>query len=376
MSMLNSQARLQDKPCRIRPCLHPTMVLDNQWRSVRQGEIWEGRNLAVVERKNLLDAECGAGMFPRVFEHKAFLSSMKGVTLKWREPLKMHTTFKVGGPVACLAMPGSTATLERLVTGLSRREVPWVVLGGGSNVLVLDDPWDVVVIRLESACSQIDMPDLAREREGRRVSVHVGAGVSLPSFLRFCVQKQLGGAEFLVGIPGTMGGAIFMNAGALGGVLSDILQWVEVLSPRGQKGILAKNVLPCAYRSMGIPNGHVLLGARLSLEPKEMRRIKEDLRRLVVQRKRTQPVGAASAGCVFKNPEGHSAGALIDEAELKGMRLGGAEISKKHANWIINTGSATARDILRLMEHVEQVVLDRFGVSLEREVRVWGAWGD
>lgn len=313
-------------------------------------------------------------MFPRVFEHKAFLTSLGDVSLKWREPLKNHTTFKVGGPVACLAVPVSMPALEDLLTELDQREIPWVILGGGSNVLVSDDPWDAVVIRLESACSQIRVLDVSMERGVQKVSVFVGAGVSLSAFIRFCVRERLGGAEFLVGIPGSMGGALFMNAGTSGGAVSDILQWVEVLSPQGTKDRLTKNGLACGYRSMGIPMGRVLSGACLILESREESLIRESLRRLVVRRNSTQPVGTASAGCIFKNPAGYSAGALIDKAGLKGMRAGGALIAEKHANWIVNTGSATSRDILQLMEYTEQEVWKRFGVCLEREVKVLGNW--
>lgn len=318
-----------------------------------------------------VERSLGAENFPRLFSHKEFLDALKDVILRWGEPLSRHTTFKVGGPVACFALPQSLEGLERLLAALAAKAVPWVILGGGSNVLAPDDPWDVMVIQLKKACSQLELLDDPLPAGRRPVRVQVGAGVPLSRLLRFCVQRGLGGGEFLTGIPGTMGGALIMNAGAAGRALSDILKWVEIMDGNGLRERLTRETLPCAYRSMGIPEGTIVLGACLELQPKAVHAVKEDLARRIAQRRVTQPRGVASAGCVFKNPPGLSAGALIDRAGLKGLERGGAKISEKHANWILNTGSATARDILELMEHVEESVLQNFGVRLEREVRVW-----
>ncbi len=313
--------------------------------------------------------------FPLVGQHREWLNSLDGVGLKWGEPLRRHTTFKVGGPVACLATPENPETLEALVRGFYRRKIPWVILGGGSNVLPPDDPWDVVAIQLTSACADLSiLPTPSTEGGGHGIIlVHAGAGVPLSAFLRFCVHEELGGAEFLAGIPGTVGGALQMNAGAFGGAISDILRWIELMDDKGRRQSLSRKELAFSYRSMGLTSGQIILGAALEMRPKGAQRIKMDMRSNVALRRKTQPHGVFSAGCVFKNPEGHAAGALIEKAGLKGAGVGGARVCAKHANYILNTGSATARDILQLMERVENTVMERFGIRLEREVRVWRA---
>ncbi len=315
-------------------------------------------------------------VFPLVDQHRDWLNSLGDVVLKWGEPLSRHTTFKVGGSAACLAIPENLQTLQVLMHEFSQRKIPWVILGGGSNVLPPDDPWDVVVIQLKRACGALHIlhgPLAERGAEQEKILVQVGAGVPLSAFLRFCVHRELGGAEFLAGIPGTMGGALTMNAGAFGGSISDILYRLEIMDSRGHTRRLLRKDLSCSYRSMGLPSGQIILEAVLEMRPKGAQHIKEELKKKISRRRKTQPFGVPSAGCVFKNPAGHAAGALIEKAGLKGAGVGGARVSEKHANYILNVGSATAGDILQLMERMENAVMQHFGIRLEREVRVWCA---
>jgi len=252
---------------------------------------------------------------------------------------------------------------------IRQEKIPHLVLGGGSNVLAPDDPWDVLVVLMASPPGRI--AQLERDKPDIR-EVFADAGVKLSTLLSHCIRQGLAGLEPLVGIPGTVGGAIVMNAGSRGGCIADPLLWIDVMDPSGVRKRMAREELTAEYRDMGLPHGFMVLGAcfRLNVSPEEA--VKNRMTRFMRERKKTQPLGLPSAGCIFKNPPGASAGALIDQAGLKGTRIGGAEISRKHANWIVNLGHAKAADILGLIKLAEQAVLERFGVTLEREIRVLG----
>jgi UDP-N-acetylmuramate dehydrogenase len=292
---------------------------------------------------------------------------LRDVEFLWDEPLAKHTTFRVGGPVKCLARPLTEEALLHLLNLLRDRGIPHITLGGGSNVLAPDVAWDILAVQLTRCCSGIMQG--AAGSDGM-VRVYAGAGGTNSRLLRYCVRNGLSGLEFLAGIPGTLGGASIMNAGARDGCLSDVLEGVDILTARGVRQRVEIAKLTTRYRHMGLPDGCTVLGVMVRLRQEESGAIQRKIRQIVHARKQTQPVGKPSAGCIFKNPDGHSAGALIDRAGLKGYRIGDAEVSEKHANWIVNLGNARAEDILRLIGHIEHTVFQLFGIRLEREVRV------
>lgn len=299
---------------------------------------------------------------------ESIVEGLPGLEVRWNEPLSRHTTFRVGGLARCLVRPDTEEALIQVIGRARARGIPYVVLGGGSNVLAPDGGLNQLVIQLTQCCKEISRSD----RQGDHgVDVTVGGGARTRRLLRYCMEEGLSGLEFMVGIPGTVGGALVMNAGTGDGCLADVLSWIEVLDERGGRIRLDRKDLSPVYRSMGLSKGWIVLsgGFRLSFAQNG------DLARHMLSEKmrlrmRTQPLALASAGCIFKNPPGFSAGFLIDRAGLKGLRVGDAEVSEKHANWIVNRGNARARDILDLIEHIEKLVLEEFGVCLEREIQI------
>lgn len=291
------------------------------------------------------------------------------VDFKWHEPLSRHTTFKIGGAVKCLAIPRTEEGFEDLLLRVRTDGIPHMILGGGSNVLAPDGSWNAMVIKPARAFSLIRR--LEPGEDGKE-NTFVGAGVALAALLRFCLAEGLRGLEWSVGIPGSIGGAVVMNAGAKGACMADVIQWIDVMDGNGNRRRVPRCELTPVYRSMELPRDWIVLGACFKLEKGKREAIRRLSSQYMRQRRQATPLGRPSAGCVFKNPPGASAGALIDECGLKGLRIGDAAISEKHANWIINHGRASSRDVVALMEIMESEVFHRFGVSLEREVRVIG----
>ncbi|MDR3555570.1 MAG: UDP-N-acetylmuramate dehydrogenase [Syntrophobacteraceae bacterium] len=295
------------------------------------------------------------------------LESIPDVEIRENEPLARHTSFRVGGPVRVLARPRSERALFAFLDSLRELEVPFLILGEGSNVLAPDEPWDMVVVQLHLALSGL-LPSI-RKAQGPTV-LYAGAGARLPDLLRFCIENGLEGLEPLAGVPATVGGALFMNASTSFGAISDHLVRIDLLDPDGARRTLRKEQLKPGYRTMGLPENTIILGACFELGPCANGELKERVDTILEQRRQSQPLRYPSAGSVFKNPEGQFAGALIDKAGLKGYRIGDAQISEKHANWIVNRGKARAKDILELMEKAESVVYRTFGVRLDREIRI------
>jgi len=291
------------------------------------------------------------------------------VEVRWSEPMASHTTFRVGGAVWCFARPHTERALASLLQEVRERDAPYFILGGGSNVLPPDQPWDAMVIQLNLACAKLFR---FQESGADRAFVYMGAGVRLSEALRYCLANDLGGLEPLAGIPGTVGGALVMNAGTAGGDISENLLWIDLIDRLGRRQRVPRYDLSPGYRTMGLPEDCVVIGAcfKLAAQPAEVQRAR--IAELLKERKRTQPLNLPSAGCIFKNPPGKPAGELIEQAGLKGFRIGDAEVSRKHANWIVNRGSATARDITVLIGKIENEVLGTFGVRLEREIRILG----
>jgi UDP-N-acetylmuramate dehydrogenase len=279
------------------------------------------------------------------------------------EPLDKYTSFGIGGPADIMVFPDGDADV-RAVLRLCREEgVPFIVLGGGSNLLVRDGGFRGVVVHLEGVFSQLKV-------EGNRV--WAGAGVRLSRLVAFCSKLALSGMECLAGVPGTVGGAVRGNAGAFGGSISDHLVAVRVLTSEGDEQVYSRDRMEFSYRRCPLPEGCVILEAAFDLEQGDTGEIRRRISANLVQRNRGQPVEWRSAGSVFKNPPGEYAGRLVEKAGLKGVRVGDACISPKHGNFIINLGGATAADVLGLIDLMKRQVREKMQVELELEVRVVG----
>ena len=275
------------------------------------------------------------------------------------------TSLRVGGPVDALATPPDRAGLAALLRLCSRRKLRRRVIGRGFNTILRDEGLDGVLIQLASFKRLEERPDGC---------LRVEAGVSHASLTRFCKERGLGGLEFGAGIPGSIGGWIAMNAGIPDRETKDAVREIEVMSPSGAKlHHLPRAKLGFGYRRLaGLAPGSVILSALLEVEAAQRAQVGEKIEKLLARRAATQPLDVPSCGSVFKNPPGGYAGRLIEAAGLKGAKHGGAQISTLHANFIVNTGGATAADVLALIGHARAAVRMRTGVLLEPEVRIWG----
>jgi len=295
------------------------------------------------------------------------LESIPDVEFRMDEPLARHTTFRVGGPVRLLARPRSEKALFALLEPIRELDIPFIVLGAGSNVLAPDGYWEMSIIQLHLACNGLFRSE--QRAQGRKL-LYAGAGTKLQQLIQYCIENGLEGLESLAGIPATVGGAIMMNASTSFGAISDSLVYVELVEPDGAKRSIRRDQLTPGYRTMGIPESSIILGACFKLRPCRSDTVKARAEQILKHRRQTQPLRFHSAGSIFKNPVGRFAGALIEKAGLKGYRIGDAEVSRKHANWIVNRGGALARDIIELIEKIENEVYGTFGVRLEREIRI------
>jgi UDP-N-acetylmuramate dehydrogenase len=277
------------------------------------------------------------------------------------EPLAKYTSFRIGGPADYYLEPADKRDAAEIVSYLVRNAIPYTVIGRGSNLLVSDDGIRGAVINFETGLNAVRMEDGL---------VVVDAGMTLARFVDFCIQRGLQGVEMLPGIPGTIGGAVMMNAGAYGGEISDHLVEVEVL--RGGRVVrVAKADAGFSYRRSGFA-GDIILGASFRLPEGDLAETMKRRRELLLKRNQSQPLNLPNSGSMFKNPAGTFAAKLIEEAGLKGKRIGNAQISEKHANFIVNLGGAMARDVLGLVELARTTVLGRTGISLELEVKLVG----
>ncbi len=291
------------------------------------------------------------------------LEGMVRGPVAYGEPLSRHTSLRIGGPADALVTPADLEDLRALLRFTDREGIATLVLGGGSNTLVLDGGFRGVAIVLGGAFARL-------EADG--TVVRAGAAVRVSRLLAFCCRQGLAGVECLTGIPGTLGGALRGNAGTTAGCVSDRLRDVAAVLRDGAIARLAKGDLGFAYRHAALPAGAVIIEAAFGLERGDPAAIRRAVSKLLVARNQTQPVEFRSAGCMFKNPAGDSAGRLVDAAGMKGARAGDAEISPKHANFIVNHGRARAADVLALVEAVRARVRDHAGVTLELEVQVVG----
>ena len=279
------------------------------------------------------------------------------------EPLARHTTFRVGGPADVLFLPESAQELQRAMELAREAGEDCLVIGNGSNLLVRDGGVRGLVIKLAGPMSGISV-------EG--TSIRAQAGASLSQVSRAALQASLTGLEFASGIPGSLGGALAMNAGAYGGELSQVVREAMVLMD-GRVQTLSREELAMGYRTTRVlREGGIVLSAVLDLKEGDAPQIAATMDELNRRRREKQPLSCPSAGSTFKRPEGYFAGALIEQAGLKGYAIGGAQVSEKHAGFLINRGGATASDLLRLIEYVQERVYAQSGVRLETEVRICG----
>jgi len=278
------------------------------------------------------------------------------------EPMSLHTSLKVGGPADGFAVPADLAELRSVVTFLSLNEVPCMVIGGGYNLLVRDGGFRGVIISLE-ALSRLEC-----EEENL---VCAEAGVSNRELADFAGEHALTGLEFLIGIPGRLGGAVAMNAGAGGQAIADKLESLTTLY-KGVVTLKSKEHLHFGYRFMRLEPGEIILGASFRLEKGSRAGIADRMGGVLEQRRSSQQVGYPNAGSFFKNPAGKAAWRLIDEAGLRGYRVGGAQVSEVHTNFLVNRGGAKAADFIVLAEHVRNGVWETAGILLEEEVKIVG----
>ena len=291
----------------------------------------------------------------------------------WDSPMSQFSTLKVGGPAEAIISVTNNQELNKLILWLKKHEIGWWIVGRGSNILVPDTGLAGVVIILEGEFRSIEkLMNSSITRKKERVLIRAGAGCLLPKLVNYCISQNLSGLEFGVGIPGSIGGAIVMNAGAWGYEIGSLVDEVLLMNSKGDIFPEQGRNLGFFYRKWSMPHNMILLSATFSLTPGSKDDIKATCRKYQELRRRNQPVAEPSAGSFFKNPPADSAGRLIEMAGLKGFSVGGAKISEKHANFIVNTGKASAADILNLMQTVQQEVYKRFGIKLEPEVHILG----
>ncbi len=283
-------------------------------------------------------------------------------------PMSGLTTLRVGGPADLLVYPADREDLARLLAFLGERDIPYTILGNGSNLLVRDAGIRGAVICLDEGFRELEF------REGPPRVVRADAGVPLRRLVRWAVDQGVAGLEGFSGIPGTVGGAVAMNAGAWGTEIAQLVVALEVMDPRGRIQVLPREALRFAYRALDLVPGTVILGALLTAAPGEPGAVKARVQELFKQREETQPTREASAGSVFRNPPGGSAGRLIEECGLKGVRVGDAVVSPLHANFIVNAGAATAGQVVALIGMIQERVYVKHRVKLELEVRIVGEW--
>lgn len=297
--------------------------------------------------------------------YETLKQELPSLELRRGEPMARHTTFRVGGPAALMALPRGEEEVQTVLRLAARLGVRPVFLGKGSNLLVADEGVDAFLIKVAGGLTRL-------ERRGE-TGLYVGSGVSLAQAATFAAEQGLTGLEFAHGIPGTLGGGVFMNAGAYDGEMAQVIAWVDCLDQAGNPHRLEGEELELGYRhSVFSRLPWLITGAGLTLTPGEEGAIRAKMADLAQRRRSKQPLEYPSAGSTFKRPAGHFAGGLIEQCGLKGTAVGGAQVSEKHAGFVINTGGATCRDILTLIRLVRDTVRRQTGVELEPEVRLLG----
>jgi UDP-N-acetylmuramate dehydrogenase len=292
------------------------------------------------------------------------LSRMINGKIVFNEPMKNHTSLLIGGPAKIMVFPRNEDDLKCLLHFANKNGIQFVVVGNGTKLLVGDKGIDGIVVKM---CGCFD------DVQVKGATMTAGAGCLLPRVSKLAADQGLSGLEFAIGIPGTVGGGVFMNAGAHGSSISEILASVTAMGSDGKIYDFSREEVDYGFRRSSFQNSDlVILRANLNLKKSNPEVIKEKMQQYAQWRKTNQPLEWPNAGCVFKNPSDMSAGKLIDMAGLKGMRIGDARISEKHANFILNTGNATASDVLTLMSIIEEKIRQNSGIKLETEIRLLG----
>ncbi len=315
--------------------------------------------------------------------------------VKYNEPMSSHTTFKTGGPATVMVTPKDEKALKAIIRVCKENNEPYYVIGKGSNLLVADAGIDLVVIKIyhtldevvfhneatddliddEQSDGQNDGQSDQRSDEQGKVLVSAGAGIMLSKLAKELLDRELGGFEFASGIPGTLGGAITMNAGAYDGQMADVVKTVYAIDEEGNEYILSNEDMKFGYRhSLIMDRNLIVTKVDMEFGHKKYNEIKGKMDEFNGLRREKQPLEHPSAGSTFKRPEGHFAGKLVQDAGLAGYRVGGACVSPKHCGFVVNDENGTSDDVMQVMKHVDEVVYDKFGVHLEPEVRIIGEW--
>lgn len=288
--------------------------------------------------------------------------------IKFDEPLSAHTSLGIGGPVDVMVFPEDPLSLKNVLLVAEKENISVFVIGAGTNLLAPDGRIEGLAVSLKAFRSI----ELTRDSDETNVVLYAGSGVPLPMLVNFARKYGYSGIEALVGIPGYVGGAVYMNAGSFGTEIKDVIVSVAIMNSHGGIVIIDKDKLGFSYRSSNLPAGSIILSANVILRKDDPAEVDRRTREFLSIKKTAQPLGELSAGCVFKNPQGDAAGRLIDAAGCKGMKTGGVEVSSVHANYFINKGGATCRDFIELMEAVKAKVKAYSGIDLEPELKMVG----
>lgn len=291
-----------------------------------------------------------------------WLESLKG-KVRFEEPLKNHTTFRIGGPAKFFIEPSDLGDLKQVLSFVKKNNMAVFLLGAGSNILASDEGIEGIALKLNSL--------YFRKIVRKNCSLEVGSGCLLGQLLKFALKHGLSGMEFLVGIPGTVGGALAMNAGAWGKNMGDIIEKVVVMDYKGNIKVLSKENIKFDYRKSSLAK-YIILSCTIRLAKAKKEEINSSINKYVKFRLNSQDNSYPNAGCIFKNPSvSEPAGRLIDLCSLKNKFVGGASVSDKHANFIVNRSNAKARDVLKLMGLIQNKVKQRFNINLEPEIKIW-----
>ena len=292
------------------------------------------------------------------------LKLLPEIELRFAEPMSRHTSFRIGGPVEVMAFPKNEEELAKILKASALMDCKPAILGAGTNILAPDAGMDGVVICLKDCMDGMEQLD--------ETHIRVAAGVTMTRAAMFAANLGLSGMEFAHGIPGTVGGGVYMNAGAYGGEICQICESVEVMDMAGEVRILTNEEMKFSYRHSILEEEQaIVLGATFRLVPDDSNAIKATMKELQAKRSASQPLDLPSAGSAFKRPVGGFAAALIDQAGLKGFAVGNAGISVKHAGFAVNLGGATAQEMKQLLTQVSDIVFEKSGIRLEPEVRIW-----
>lgn len=296
--------------------------------------------------------------------YEGLLDILQAESVKFNEPLCNHTSFKIGGPADVLVLPRSLEDIKKVLAFAREKNIPCFILGLGSNVLVRDKGIRGIVIKLGNSLNHIEVAGC---------EIYAQAGVRLAALAKKAAEESLSGLEFAEGIPGSLGGAIFMNAGAYGGEIKDVLKEVYAVDQAGNFKTFYKPDMKWGYRySIFQDNGYIILGAKLELKQGNRDEIIACMQELGRRRREKQPLDLPSAGSIFKRPEGYYVGPMLEELGLKGYRIGRAQVSDKHAGFIVNTGGATCEDVLKLIDYIKKRVKEAYNLDLEVEVKIVG----